>query len=108
MIHPSTPAPGGRKYLLDVLRGIAALAVVLYHWEHFTIPGMGVPLAGALDIFYRTGAFAVPMFFSLSGFVFFWLYAGRIHAGDVGAARFAGCVYRGCIRSTWRRCSRWR
>ena len=31
----NTPVMPERLYSLDVLRGIAALAVVFWHWQHF-------------------------------------------------------------------------
>ncbi len=31
-------------YSLDVLRGIAALAVVFWHWKHFLVYGTGLDL----------------------------------------------------------------
>ena len=78
MNFPARP----RLYSLDALRGLAALGVVLWHWQHFFTKGMGLPyhaetlpFFGLLFPFYRFGWLAVFLFFSLSGFVFFWLYA---------------------------------
>lgn len=76
-----------RFYSLDVLRGIAALSVVLWHWQHFFLPlnthGVAFsidkqPLFDFLFIFYKFGFYAVQLFFCLSGFIFFWLYTKRI------------------------------
>lgn len=76
-----------RFYSLDVLRGLAALGVVLWHWQHFFSPfnKQGVifsvdkqPFFDALYFFYKNGHAAVQLFFCLSGFIFFWLYAQRI------------------------------
>ena len=80
---------GAPRYLhsLDVARGIAAFAVVLWHWQHFFYDGDAVsaafvrerqPLHALLGAFYDRGDQAVALFFTLSGFIFFWLYAGRI------------------------------
>ena len=38
---------------------------------------------------YEQGRFAVDLFFLLSGFVFFWLYANRVHRRKISSARFA-------------------
>ena len=86
-----------RLYSLDVLRGIAALAVVLFHWRHFFfIDGVlqdgfaadTQPFFGALALFYRHGNQAVDLFFSLSGFIFFWLYAQDVTDRRVSGWRF--------------------
>lgn len=85
---PGTAAAMPRRfYSLDVLRGLAALSVVLWHWQHFFLPfnpdGLPFevarqPFYGLLSMFYQHGASAVQLFFCLSGFIFFWLYAGPV------------------------------
>lgn len=76
-----------RLFVLDVSRGFAALAVVLWHWQHFAYTGTTAPrhfdrasqpLYAALKIFYEKGDMGVEYFFLLSGFVFFWLYRSSI------------------------------
>ncbi|WP_439852755.1 acyltransferase family protein [Pseudomonas syringae] len=83
----STPAiAGNRLYALDVLRGVAALSVVFWHWQHFFYKGdtpysfhpESQPLFGLFSFFYLHGALAVELFFCISGFVFFWLYSEKI------------------------------
>ena len=86
-----------RFYSLDVLRGLAALSVVLYHWQHFFYSGTNpgafdvtkLPLSAAVHILYTNGLLAVDLFFSLSGFVFYWLYSKRIAEGEITPGRFA-------------------
>ncbi len=79
--------PTVRFYSLDVLRGVAALSVVLWHWQHFFLPynrrGLAFsmdqqPLFEVLYVFYQYGYKAVELFFCLSGFIFFWLYSKHI------------------------------
>ena len=84
---------------LDVVRGVAALAVVISHWNLFYWP----PGADKIDLstvalpfgrvtwFFCTygGFFAVDIFFCLSGFIFFYLYRTAIEGGQVGARNFA-------------------
>ncbi|MEJ0026481.1 MAG: acyltransferase [Rhizomicrobium sp.] len=65
----------GRKYVsLDGLRGVAALAVVLYH------------LPGPLHALAPRGYLAVDLFFLLSGFVLAGAYEARLRAGLVPGA----------------------
>ena len=91
----STPA-AGRFDSLDALRGVAALVVVLWHWQHFfyvgtvlgPVPPPGYPLARVLAVFFKHGEAAVDLFFSISGFIFYWLYASAIAQRSVSAVRF--------------------
>lgn len=90
---PTTP---DRIYPLDVLRGIAALSVVFWHWQHFFYLGdqpanfdvARQPLFGVFSLFYQHGSLAVELFFSISGFVFFWLFSQRIAERGLTAPRF--------------------
>ncbi|MFG0463891.1 acyltransferase family protein [Pseudomonas putida] len=85
-----------RIYSLDVLRGIAALAVVFWHWQHFfyvgdspkNFNGVAQPLFEWFRLPYQRGALAVELFFCISGFVFFWLFSKRIAERSLSASRF--------------------
>ncbi|HEV7667485.1 MAG TPA: acyltransferase [Thermoanaerobaculia bacterium] len=75
--------PPKRFYSLDAFRGVAALSIVFWHWQHFFfrggVPGPGArPWHGFFLLFYGYGQLAVELFFALSGFIFFWLYAQQI------------------------------
>src|SRR5437868_4606230 len=83
---------------LDALRGIAALAVVVWHWQHFFAIGGGwqrgwtrdmQPFFAVLKPLYLQGWAAVDLFFVLSGFVFFWLYGDTVRTREIGTGRFA-------------------
>lgn len=86
-----------RLYSLDVMRGLAAMSVVLWHWQHFffngTTPGSieaaRLPFYDWLFPFYERGWLGVDFFFALSGFVFHWLYSARVASGAVHAREFA-------------------
>jgi peptidoglycan/LPS O-acetylase OafA/YrhL len=84
-----------RFYSLDVLRGIAALIVVIYHWTLFTPryfpPAAETPLVfqSVLHPIYVHGFVAVDMFFILSGFIFYWLYSKSIADGNTSGWKFA-------------------
>jgi peptidoglycan/LPS O-acetylase OafA/YrhL len=82
---------------LDGLRGFAALSIVIWHW-YFLIPDAAVqqgwtaqrePFFSLLRLFYIQGWAAVDLFFSLSGFVFFWLYGETIRNRDISGGAFA-------------------
>ncbi|HXC55617.1 MAG TPA: acyltransferase [Rhizomicrobium sp.] len=83
---------------LDGLRGVAALAVVVWHWQHFFAIGgdwqdgwtrQMQPAFALLKPLYVQGWAAVDVFFVLSGFVFFWLYGEAIRTRQVRGGRFA-------------------
>ncbi|MRS65625.1 acyltransferase family protein [Larkinella terrae] len=87
----------GRFYSLDILRGVAALSVVLFHWRHcfylctshagFTAENQ--PFYSALYFFYEQGQKAVELFFTLSGFIFFWLYSDKITNRLISFTKFS-------------------
>lgn len=65
-------AKGGRYVTLDGLRGMAAMAVALFHFDGALMPG---------------GYLAVDFFFVLSGFILIRTYEPRFKKG-LGSARF--------------------
>ncbi|MCY1285260.1 Acyltransferase family protein [compost metagenome] len=85
-----------RVYSLDVLRGLAAFSVVFWHWQHFFYEGKAPdqfsaesqPLYSIFTLLYTRGNLAVELFFSISGFVFFWLFSDAISNGSMSARRF--------------------
>jgi peptidoglycan/LPS O-acetylase OafA/YrhL len=87
-----------RLHALDSLRGLAALAIVVWHWQHFyAVSGRWAegwqrtaqPFYPLLKPLYDEGWAAVDLFFPLSGFIFFWLYGEAIRERRIGAGRFA-------------------
>ena len=86
-----------RLRTLDISRGVAALGVVVWHWQHFYVNAVKSPesfdrtiqpLYPYLKIFYEYGAKGVEYFFILSGFVFFWIYQQNINSGIVNFKDF--------------------
>lgn len=80
---------------IDFLRGIAAISVLIWHYQHFYF-GSSItvdissqrdiqPLYSFLQFFYTHGHIAVQFFWILSGFVFFHVYHLK---QDVGAKTF--------------------
>lgn len=98
LFHVMTQSITGanRLHSLDALRGVAALAVVFWHWQHFALIGPVTetfdrkqqPLYDLFRMFYDHGWLAVDLFFSLSGFIFFWLYSESISARTITSSRF--------------------
>jgi peptidoglycan/LPS O-acetylase OafA/YrhL len=94
----AAPTPLGRLYLLDIMRGFAAVSVLLWHYQHFFFiepghiaPGFSPeiqPLYALFWPFYGNGDKAVWLFFELSGFVFFYTYFDRIRSGLVSFSSF--------------------
>ena len=87
-----------RLHSLDSLRGLAALAVVFWHWQHFfALSGTFQrgwkfemePTYWLLKPLYLEGWAAVDLFFPLSGFVFYWLYGEAVRTRGIGPAQFA-------------------
>jgi peptidoglycan/LPS O-acetylase OafA/YrhL len=87
-----------RLHSLDALRGLAALSVVVWHWQHFFAIDGGwpnnwnpadQPFYGVLKPLYEQGWVAVDLFFALSGFIFFWLYGEAIRERRIAAVNFA-------------------
>ena len=90
-----------RFFSLDVVRGVLALSIVFYHWQHFFYNGENVspgfergllPLYSILTLLYTEGLNAVSFFFSLSGFMFFWLYAEPV--GNKSVSAYTYTVFR--------------
>jgi peptidoglycan/LPS O-acetylase OafA/YrhL len=87
-----------RLYSLDVLRGVAALAIIFWHWQHFfavrgawqTVWSRAMePFYPVFKPLYDEGWVAVDIFFAVSGFVFFWLYLEPVRRREIGAGKFA-------------------
>ena len=90
---------------LEMARFLCALAVMIYHYQFFSIIAIPtnhgwagynwaadnvdkLPLYWLLWWFYHNGFFAVQIFWMISGFIFFWKYSDQINQGTVSAYRF--------------------
>ncbi|GGI87595.1 acyltransferase [Polymorphobacter multimanifer] len=96
----SSQAPSTHYHLIDLLRGLAALAILFWHYQHFSLTGptdvvspaelARQPLAGVFGPLYVHGHLAVQFFWLISGFVFATVYAHRDTSTRAFAlARFA-------------------
>lgn len=96
MSAPAAPLRLAKRHFhaLDLSRLIAAVAVLFWHYLHFTIPPDRnrappnfvdyEPLSGVFGAFYAHGHLAVEYFWIVSGFVFAHVYL----ADENGRARF--------------------
>ncbi|MEN0054106.1 MAG: acyltransferase [Mucilaginibacter sp.] len=94
----SNQSPPSHFYTLDAIRGFAAIIVVIYHWQLFyyandtwvssKIDKTALPFYPYLSVIYNDAVVAVDLFFLLSGFVFFWLYADRIATRKINFRKF--------------------
>ncbi len=83
-----------RFYELDILRGLAAFLVVIFHYKHFLLDDtrnfdyVHMPFNTVLNPIYVYGLMFVEMFFSISGYVFFWLYSEAVSEKRLAARSF--------------------
>ena len=69
---------------IKILRFISALAILIWHYQHFNYPLtdssriIDQPFFNILKIFYTKGYMAVNFFWCISGFIFFWKYGEKI------------------------------
>lgn len=86
-----------RFYLLEIIRALALFKVILFHWSHFFSSSLGtgvrfsrdqMPLFEILYIFYLPSHVAIPFFFCVSGFIFFWLYSTRVAQRTITSKSF--------------------
>jgi peptidoglycan/LPS O-acetylase OafA/YrhL len=102
MIDKQTIAknPSQYFYLVDFIRGIAAISVLIWHYQHFyyTSPyDTGIsdktiqPFYDKLNFFYNYGYLAVELFWLISGFVFasVYLYREKVSPESFFLNRFA-------------------
>mgnify|MGYP006164571913 FL=1 len=83
-----------RLYLLDLARAVAAICVVLQHYQHFYkntdqyYDKTTQPFFEIIGLGYNFGSQAVPFFFMLSGFIFFTFYYKKISEGKISFKNF--------------------
>ncbi len=85
-----------RIYLLDIARGIAALAVAIFHYKLFYSYNISLssyriesqPFYNIMKIIYEYGWIAVQFFFLLSGFIFFKLYLKIVSQRKISFNKF--------------------
>jgi peptidoglycan/LPS O-acetylase OafA/YrhL len=81
---------------LEVVRFISAFAVLVYHYQHFfyvkysleNFQSDKLPFYTALNVLYQYGSLGVQVFWSISGFIFFWKYQEVICHKIIGWKKF--------------------
>jgi peptidoglycan/LPS O-acetylase OafA/YrhL len=79
-------APANKLLGLEVLRFLAALTILVFHYRHFgfiadkpvDLANDRLPLYGLLHFFYDAEPYGVWVFWCISGFIFFWKYRDAI------------------------------
>lgn len=89
--------PYSNKLLgLELIRFMAALAVLIYHYQHFAyvaddptnlVKGQ-LPFYSILHMFYDYGFGGVQIFWCISGFIFFWKYRESISNITISSKSF--------------------
>lgn len=93
-------APNVKAFVwIEYLRFACAISVVLWHYQHFFDSGEGTgsgafnrgaqPFYSLLFPFYSQGSAGVSVFWGISGLIFFWKYAVKIHDKALPPRRFA-------------------
>ena len=90
-------AAGERLIGLELLRFLAAIGVLVWHYQHFLFVGAvqtapdwkNMPLYWLLAPFYTHGYSGVELFWCLSGFIFTWKYGETIGRAGLSFGRFA-------------------
>jgi peptidoglycan/LPS O-acetylase OafA/YrhL len=88
---------GERLFGLELLRFLAAIGVLVWHYQHFMFgaPDGSAPDSNLLPFhwllapFYTYGYEGVELFWCISGFIFSWKYGGVIGRAGLSFGRFA-------------------
>lgn len=86
---PGGRSPVGRLVEVDALRGVAALAVVLFHYTTRFNELYGSAAAGGGSVSFSHGHYGVNLFFIISGFVIFMTLERTRRGMDFVVSRFS-------------------
>ena len=95
-MRPSSTSPPEKLLGLEALRFVAALAVLIWHYQHFSyvadkpvdFVASEQPFYGLLRPFFEAGEYGVWVFWCISGFIFFWKYRETISDRAIGGWTF--------------------
>ncbi len=97
MMQPQvTPRASNKLLGLEVTRFFSAMAVLIWHYQHFSyvadkpvaLVRSAQPLYPLLSPAYTLGYWGVQVFWSISGFIFFWKYREAIASRAIGGKHF--------------------
>jgi len=88
--------PKNKLLGLEVIRFVSALAVLIWHYQHFSYVAdapvnfirESQPFYPLLQLFYEYGYLGVHVFWCISGFIFFWKYKESVASGAVSGKTF--------------------
>jgi peptidoglycan/LPS O-acetylase OafA/YrhL len=87
----------GKILGIELLRFVSAIAVLVWHYQHFAFVGGALPadftvsrqpFYSVLRLFYTNGLYGVQVFWCISGFIFFWKYGDSIARKKVSGYAF--------------------
>jgi peptidoglycan/LPS O-acetylase OafA/YrhL len=95
-LRPISPTPANKLPGLEVLRFLAAFAILVLHYQHFAfvadkpagLVSARLPFYGLFHVVFDAGAYGVWIFWCISGFIFFWKYRDAIADRSVGGWKF--------------------
>ncbi len=93
---PRRSADSSKLSGLEIIRFISAIAVLVWHYQHFYyVASQPVgfvredqPFYAALRLFYDYGFSGVQVFWCVSGYIFFWKYGASIHRKELDFRKF--------------------
>jgi len=97
MVPDQRRQAGERLVGLELLRFLAAVGVLIWHYQHFMFVGHDkaaydasrLPFGWLFAPFYTYGYAGVELFWCISGFIFSWKYAALIGRAGLSFGRFA-------------------
>ncbi len=96
MAAPDRAGPAEKIVGIELLRFVSALAVLIWHYQHFGYSAGAIdvvreqqPFYGLLFPFYERGGLGVQMFWCISGFIFFARYYAVLSASGASFRAFA-------------------
>jgi peptidoglycan/LPS O-acetylase OafA/YrhL len=92
----TTPVPPQKLLGLEIVRFGAAIAVVFWHYQNFWWTPIGLvgyvreaqPLYRCFAVLYGFGLYGVQVFWSISGYIFFWKYREALAARRISGKSF--------------------
>ncbi|MDF9788656.1 peptidoglycan/LPS O-acetylase OafA/YrhL [Polynucleobacter sphagniphilus] len=92
----NTSYPEKKLIGLEVVRFISALAILVWHYQHFAFVGYSAvdferdkqPFFSIFKFFYQYGGMGVQLFWCISGFIFLWKYQDLIHRKIISGKKF--------------------